>query len=253
MKRIISSLIIMIVLLPSLLLSTFAAGNIPRIVDNAGLLSMEEVRLLENAAESCTVECSLDVAVLTIDSLNGKSIQQYADDYYENTGYGIGPDWSGALLVVSMGERELYISTCGSAIDCLSDQELDAIIDEVANELSYGNYYKAFHIYYQLISNCSETFHQNSSEDGHINWLLSAFIGIVVAGITILIMRACMNTKRKQHSAGDYLKSDSYHLHTRQDIFLYSNVSKVKKQQNNTSSTHTSSSGRSHGGRGGRF
>lgn len=253
MKRILSSFIVLIVLLTCILLGTFASEYMPRVVDNADLLSLEEVGLLEDAAKACAGEHNLDVAVLTVDSLNGKSIQQYADDYYDNTGYGIGTDWSGALLVVSMGDRELYISTCGAAIDCLSDQELDTIVDEVANELSSGNYYKAFRVYYQLISEYSETIHPQGAEDAKVNWLLSVLIGIVVAGVAIIIMRASMNTKRKQHSAVDYLKSDSYNLRSRQDIFLFSNISKVKKQQNNTSSTHTSSSGRSHGGRGGKF
>ena len=48
---------------------------------------------------------------------------------------------------------------------------------------------------------------------------------------------------------------NSYHLRTNQDLFLYSNISKrpKPKESSSGSSTHRSSSGRSHGGRGGSF
>ena len=84
-------------------------------------------------------------------------------------------------------------------------------------------------------------------------------IGAVVGGITVLIMRACMNTKRPQRSAGSYLNDSSYHLRTNRDLFLYSNVTKTRIQQESSSSggggssVHTSSSGSSHGGGGGKF
>ena len=93
------------------------------------------------------------------------------------------------------------------------------------------------------------------------NILLSLVIGVVVAAVSVLIMRASMNTKRMQYSASDYMNPGSFHLRTQQDIFLYSNVTKVRRQENNNSSggggggssVHTSSSGRSHGGGGGKF
>lgn len=92
------------------------------------------------------------------------------------------------------------------------------------------------------------------------NFLLSLVLGVVIAAVAVLIMRASMNTKRMQHSASDYIKPGSFHLRTHQDMFLYSNVSKVRRQQNNNgghggggSSVHTSSGGRSHGGGGGKF
>lgn len=93
----------------------------------------------------------------------------------------------------------------------------------------------------------------------HVSIWISIVIGAVVGGITVLIMRACMNTKRPQRSAGSYLNDSSYHLRTNQDLFLYSNVTKTRIQQESSSSggggssVHTSSSGSTHGGGGGKF
>ena len=88
--------------------------------------------------------------------------------------------------------------------------------------------------------------------------IVSAFIGLVCAGVAVGIMCGNMNTKRRQYDAGEYVKSDSFSIPVRQDIFLYSNVTKTRRPENNStgkggSSVHTSSSGRSHGGRGGKF
>jgi len=66
-----------------------------------------------------------------------------------------------------------------------------------------------------------------------------------------------MNTKKPMHSAEDYLTEGTYRLTRSQDLFLYSNLTKTPRPQQNTSGsgsgTHRSSSGRSHGGRGGKF
>jgi uncharacterized protein len=73
-------------------------------------------------------------------------------------------------------------------------------------------------------------------------------------------MSAQMNTKLPQNSARNYLNQSSYQLHGHSDMFLYSNVTKVRRESSSSSgsggggsSTHRSSSGRSHGGGGGKF
>ena len=88
---------------------------------------------------------------------------------------------------------------------------------------------------------------------------LSFLLGLVVAGISVLIMRIGMNTKRPRRSAAGYMQENSFQMRQQQDLFLYSNVSKVRRQENKPSgsgggsSVHSSSSGRSHGGGGGKF
>ena len=81
-------------------------------------------------------------------------------------------------------------------------------------------------------------------------------IGIVTAGITVLVMARSMKTARPQRAAAAYMKENTYRVTMHRDLFLYSNVSKVRKQQNNSSGGGSSvhrSGGRSHGGGGGRF
>ncbi len=61
-----------------------------------------------------------------------------------------------------------------------------------------------------------------------------------------------MKTAVKQDYAANYMKPGSMNLALSRDIFLYSTVIKTEKPKSNSSS-HTSSSGESHGGRGGSY
>ena len=97
--------------------------------------------------------------------------------------------------------------------------------------------------------------------------LISLVAGLVAAAIFLGIMRANFNTFRQQSNASSYLGSQGFRLTRKQDTFLYSNVSKTLRETTSSSggsssrssfrgggsSTHRSSSGRSHGGRSGKF
>ena len=77
----------------------------PLLVDEAGLLSEEESSTLINKLEEISQRQKNEVAVVTVNSLEGKTAEAYADDYYDYNGYGYGENDDGLLLLVSMGER----------------------------------------------------------------------------------------------------------------------------------------------------
>lgn len=276
MKRLICLLITLCVL-TSLPCPVFAAENY--VVDNADLLTSDEESHLTDQILSVREEYELDIVIVTVSDLGGKSVQTYADDYYDENGYGYGTDYTGVLLLIAMDTREWYISTCGEAIYALTDYSLDVLGQELVYFLSDGAYYMAFENFVNSIPKYMLAYQQGAPMDGYVqpddyepeygdeivyyedsnaakNPLIAVVIGLVVAIVVILIMRSNMNTAKPQHSAADYLKKNSYHLNTQRDMFLYSRTSKTRRQQNTSgggSSVHRSSGGRSHGGRGGRF
>ncbi|MBP3925913.1 MAG: TPM domain-containing protein, partial [Clostridium sp.] len=135
MKRRILSVLLCVTLALLLAVPAHAADSQPRILDKADLLTAEEEAVLEEASYQFCVENSLDAVILTVNDLGGKSISTFAEDWYDQNGYGVGTDSSGLILVVSMAERELYISTCGEAINRLNDRELDSVIGEISYDL----------------------------------------------------------------------------------------------------------------------
>lgn len=277
MKRIVALVIVLILLCPVL---TVCAAS-PRIIDDADLLLQGEESLLEEHARGIAGEYGMDVVILTVNSTNGTDIETFADDFYDNNGYGIGEDFSGVLLVLAMDTREWAISTCGDAIYAITDYGIQELFSEMSWYLSDDDYYEAFDAYLQALPYYFEAYESGSPIDGWTGeyagpgsveigtredvvyyekdppYLLAPVIGLILAGIVVLIMRSGMNTKRPQHSAVDYLNRDSFQMRRHQDIFLYSQVSKTRKQQQSSggggSSVHRSSGGRSHGGGHGRF
>lgn len=284
MKRKIFAVLICFCLICGIGIPAAAASQLPMVVDNAGLLSEAERNTLEEQALSLRGTYEMDIVILTVNSLKGKSAANYADDYYDQNGYGYGDSFSGILFLLAMEEREWYFSTCGSAIYLLTDYDLDQLGDWIVPYLSDGDYYNAFVQYLDALPSYLDADGERQSsgrnekkddyipnygnnheeivyygQEPRIHFGISLLIGVIAATVVILIMRSSMNTRRRQYGAGTYLKPGSYHLHTHQDLFLYSRVSKVRRQENQGghggggSHAHRSSGGRSHGGRGGRF
>lgn len=283
MRKIISVLISLLLIL--CLTTAVYADTLPWIIDHADLLTQSEEDALTKQIDDIRESYELDVVILTIRDLGGKSIQTYADDYYDENGYGYGDDYTGVLLLIAMDTREWYISTCGEAIYALTDYSLDVLGEELVYFLSIEEYYMAFENFINSLPKYMMAYQQGDPYDGYVqpdeyypeygdeivyyepnrepnylnSFLISLIIGAVVALVAVLIMRSRMNTAKFQKNAGNYLINGSYHLNVRRDMFLYSRVSKTPRQQSNSgghgggSSVHRSSGGRSHGGRGGRF
>ncbi len=278
MKRKIFSLLLCLVLLFPVL--TASASN-PKILDDADLLWLDEVSELEKKALEITDAYGMDVVILTVDSTEGAYIESFADDFFDYNGYGIGDNYSGVLLVLAMDTREWAISTSGDAIYAITDFGIESLFEEMAWYLSNDDYFEAFYAYLDALPAYFEAYERGQPIDGYFGgydgpgsvqigtredvvyyeeeppYWLSVVIGAALAGIVVLTMCSSMNTKRPQRSAGAYLKQGSIHMGRHQDIYLYSQVTKTRRQSQSSSgggsSTHRGSSGRSHGGGHGRF
>lgn len=288
MKRI-CLLLLSFVFLFGLTQPVFAAE--PKIVDDADILTESEETFLEAKAQSLVSEYGMDVVIVTIDTLHGRISSDYADDYFDYNGYGIGPDYSGVLLLLSMEEREWAISTCGDTIYALTDYGIQELFSSIAGYLSENRYYEAFDAYLGELPYYFEAYQSGKPIDGYLDpydgpgsyepapgdgtvsypepekdfgdyikmFLMSLVIGAVAGGIVLLVLRGQMNTAVAQSGAQNYLTPGSFDLKRYQDIFLYSNVTRHEKPENDSSgggggsSVHTGSSGRSHGGGRGGF
>lgn len=244
MKKKLISLLFCLLVFSSIVLPVRAASD--PVQDFAGLLNTTEEEVLSDWCREIRSEHSQDVVLLAIPDLMGKSVQNFADDFFDNNRYG--PD--GVLFLVDMGSRQWHISTAGTAIELLSDRDLEKIEDAVIPYFSEGRFYDGFCRFLDILPD----YLYNDDASG-VNLLISLFAGAAIAGVSVLIMRSTMNSKQPQHSAQGYTVDNSWHLRQHQDLFLYSNISKRPRPKDNSSgsSVHRSSSGRSHGGRGGRF
>lgn len=270
-------LIAFILSLTLLLCLTFSvsATEYSRIVDETGLLQPEEITYLEELSDKIYDSYGIDAVVLAVNSLMGNSAQNYADTFYDSIGY----SENGIVFLLAMQEREWYISTSGSMIYALTDYGIQQVGEQVVSYFSDGLWFDGFCQFFFVLPEYIDAYHQGRPIDGYADYSgnyyhgdqddvvyyeeeftpsfpLSLFIGIVTAGIVILVMRASMNTKRSQRGAGVYMNKDSWKVTQHRDVFLYSNVTKTRRQETNSgggSSVHRTSGGRSHGGGGGKF
>lgn len=288
-KRFITLLICLAVVLS---VASFAsAQGIPdkrqcaRIVDDADLLSESEENALLSALDAESEENQFDFVIHTTDSLGGMRIENYADDYFDYNGFGYGENGDGVVLVIAMDIREYYISTCGRGIELFPDEAIDYCEDAFLSYLSSGDYYLACDAFINaatyVAENGIDSVYSGNAPDFDFNFDygngdyyygddyyydeftiaekigVSLIVGFIIAIIVGFTQAAKLKSVRSQRSAVNYVKENSFRLSQQSDRFLYRNVTKVRKPKQTSSSrgggVRMGSSGRSHGGGGGRF
>lgn len=288
-KRFLSVLLALMLCL-ALIPTVFADSSKSTVYDRENLFGDADTDMLNaRLAELCNTY-NVDVAIVTAPSLDGKTAQEYADDFYDENGIGQGNTKGGILLMISSAERKWAISTAGYAIYAFTDSDLEYISDNFVSCLSDGDWYSACT---SFISDCgpcliaAEDDDQPYDPDGFDNdydddyepigtggyfsiaWLgMALIVGLFAAFIGMSVMKSGMKSVSMRKSAADYLRAGSFKPGRQQDLFLYHTVTMTARPKNNDnddghhggvgsggnfSSTHASSSGTTHGGRSGSF
>ncbi|MGM9988927.1 MAG: TPM domain-containing protein [Bacillaceae bacterium] len=235
-----------------------ATGN--KVYDQANLFSTSEIQQLENTIASITQTYNMDVGVVTTNNVDGKSSRDYADDFYDYNGFGVGPDFDGLLLLINMEDREVYISTSGVAIDYFTDARIDNMLDNVYKDLGDGKYFVASSTFLNDVQDYIQAgipdgqhrIEELTTKDIITRIIISIVVGLAIAMLVcFIIYRRYKNPKA--FVAENYLDRNSLQITAQKDEFIrtYTTKTKIEKPKDNGgSTTHTSSSGRSHGGGG---
>ena len=217
--------------------------------DYADVLTDTEEAELLSKLEALGAANDIEIGVVTVDSNEGKTPEAFADDFYDYNGYGYGENDDGFIVVFNTGEgdgnRNLWISTHGKGIDLLTDMEIDVIIEMMINPIKNGDFAGAFDNFVE---------ESESAIDESISLLaipLAIAIGFGLAFLIVKIQASKLKTVVQKADAADYV--GNVVLTYQNDQFMYRNVVRSPKVKNDSSSTHTSSSGRTHGGGGRSF
>ena len=241
-----------------------------RLKDEAGLLNEDEADSLLAQLDEISERQNCDVIVVTVASLDGKTAESYADDYFDFNGYGLGQDRDGILLLLSMEDRDWAISTHGFAITAFTDAGQSYMTDHFLSYISDGEYAQGFQKYAELCDQFltqakeGEPYDTDNLPKGSVAfvWLpIDIVIGCIVAFFRAQGKKKRLKTVRKKVSARDYIVQGSLKARTNREILLNRTVSSrdISSSDNSSSdsgggsSTHTSSSGETHGGSSGKF
>ena len=262
-------LCLFILMLPAKASSIPAERQKPLLVDDAGLLTAEESTALLEKLEEISQRQQNEVAIVTVNSLDGKTAQAYADDYYDYNGYGYGENDDGILLLISMGERKWAISTYGYChLTAFTDAGISYISEKLGPSLKKEKYMKAFTTYASLCDKFVEKAHSGKPYDvGHMpfKWLpwycvsISIVCGLVAAFFVVSSKRDELHSVAFEDKAHNYMKKNTLKMKESHDYFLYHTVTRnrIKSDSDDSSSggssTYSSSSGNTYGGGGGSF
>lgn len=125
-----------------LMLCGSALAERPMVIDDAGILGSTSVEQLERIIQDIQSTFKMDAVVWTTrqPSMSDQRLQDVADRYYEDHGYGLGSDRAGVLLMIDMGNRYIWISTAGVMIDYLDDSDIQDVIDKGYDYALNGSY-----------------------------------------------------------------------------------------------------------------
>lgn len=264
-------LVAAVLLLPCLALAS------TQVVDDAGLFSTDEINRMETIIQRIANEFQMDVAVLTTydvpETYSDAPIQDYADLYYENGGYGLGDDSAGLLYMIDMTNRAPCISTSGVMIDFITDSRLEDLFDASADYLSMGQYGQAA----IKLLNRLEDFLEEGLVEGSFRYdaetgkrlsglynkltedetMLAAVSGAAVALFMYFYVSSCYNLKGSTYSYDRSANTDC-EITSAKERFLRETRRVVRHDSSgggprsggggNGSAVHTSSSGGFHGG-----
>ena len=264
-------------------LGTDSMGEGTRVFDYADLFSDgEEARLNEKLLEFIE-KSEMDAVVVTIDDAEGKSSAAYADDFYDYNGFGRQEDHRGALFLIDMDNREIYLSTTGLMIRYMTDARVERLLDEAYEYLPDGDYAESAQAAIRMLDRFHNEGipsgqHNYDSETGRVDYykkrrvsileglislILSVLPGLGMAGfvkssyamrtekspqnISMIRYRALSASPINLLNQGDRVVNTS----TRTRIIPTSSGS--GSSGGGRSTTHSGSSGRSHGGGGRSF
>lgn len=249
-----------------------AADGKPRLTDEADLLSDSEEAVLLRQLDEISERQQVDIVVVTLNSLEGMSPRDYADDFYDYHGYGFGEKKDGILFLISMEERDWYISTTGYGITAVTDAGREYMSKQFVDDLKEGDYAEAFTVFAGLCDSFISRAREGKPYDvaslpkepfgAAVNLAITFGAAFLISLIATGVMRGKLKTVRSQSGANNYMKHGSMRLTKKNDLFLYRQVSRRKKPKENVSKssgslggsrTHKSSSGSTHGGGGGKF
>ena len=138
-------LILTIILIPTL---CYAVSDLPilkgYVTDLAEILTTEQELKLNTTLTSLYENRSIEIAVLTIKSLDGNNIRDFALETGRKNGVGSKENDTGIIFLVSLEDREVAIELGYGIEGAITDYEANKIIQNITPYLAKKNYFEAF-------------------------------------------------------------------------------------------------------------
>ena len=215
--------------------------------DDADLLTDSEETALTEKLKEVSHTTNAQIVVATMASMDGGDIDSFVDYLYDTMGFGYGENHDGVLILVCMDPREYRILSNGFAGVAIDPDDISKICDEIVGNLSDGDYAGAFD---EFVNECAYYL------DGHINGFsfnagkslaISLIVGVAIGLSVVFVLKGQLKSVHSQSRAQEYVKTGSMHVNLSNDMFLYRNVTRTKKESSSSSGS-SGGTARSKGG-----
>lgn len=239
--------LVILFFMSSLLVSdAFASSRTEqKVYDEANLLTETQIQKLEVAAEEHGQNRETDFIILTTLDADGKDIEKYLQDAYDEQGFGYDKEYGNtAILAIDMGSREFYLAGFYKAEAYLDGSRLDQIRDKIIPDLSDGNYYEAFLDFIETGDKYMGYRPGVNPESIFFKTYFHLLVALVLAGFIVFIM--AYNSKTKVTTTPRTYRDDATSkVLNRHDLYVRTQTTKTRKPPK------TSGGGGSSGGGGG--
>ncbi len=279
--------LVFLLLLGQTVLAADLASGSARVFDQANLFTPTQEQTLEQEISKLRTAIKMDVVVLTStgakysanDSQAEKNGMAFADDFYDQNGFGSGEAKSGLIYFIDMSNRMPIITTCGAMINYITDARLEIMLDAAWQPLADSDFVASVSSILQntkkyVDSGIPEGQYQYDTETGMPTTTphkvltiaeagLAVGVGAVAAAILYFAVRATYQLKGSTYHY-DLSEHSSVQITGSKDEYLRTSISRIPRPRppvnrgggggfgGNRSGTHISGGGVTHGGGGGR-
>ncbi len=168
------------------------------VTDNAGLIDTAYEAKITQLAKDIEKETTVEIAVVTIESLEGESKEMYAEELFERAGIGKKDKYNGLLILVAKREREYRFEVGygleGTITDSMKVNIGDRIIVPNFQNGEYGKgIYEAMLVIQEMLRGNEEVISQYSmpqtgNQELPGDWFFIFFIAIVVLIVIFIVV-----------------------------------------------------------------
>ncbi len=268
--------ICLIVIAVSLPFAGKAYAATSNVFDYAGILDQYELAEVDGYLASLSQELQFDIVVVTTDQgLDSDDLLSAAEDFYDDNGFGYGPNRDGIVLAVDMGSSQMILCTTGYGIEAVTDYGEEVIYDYILDDMSNGDFAEAFshkfgEIVYDFVKlarngdvvdwdtpgypsypwyegvgggtdptpggNGGGSGGMETGEAAAASGAGALAVGAAAGAISSGRNKSKLKTVRRKTQADTYERRDSLVLTDRRERFLYSTVTATPRPQNDNQS-----------------
>lgn len=259
----------MFFILPTFGIHVEAANQ--NVYDDAKLFTSEDVQKFEKQIKDIKEQYKSEIVIVTTNSTNGKSPEAFADNFYEQGGFGVGDTHDGMLFLIDMGNRNYHVSTTGNTIAVISNKRMQRLKENIEEDLRNNDNLGAVNTFFETATSYLKegtpkgyVYNKQTGKVDKQKYLSPVKIIIaLVSGIAASIafyfsVHSKYKLKRSSYSypyssmsTVDITQADAVKI---ADFVTTRHIPKPSNNDNGGgSSTHMGGGGTSHGGGGGSF